>query len=328
MKEIMNSNLKYHSIEKFTTETGVVCNDLELSYEVFGQELHTAPIVLVNHALTGNSDVASAHSGWWKGVVSKGNLIDTQKYTILAFNIPGNGYDKKPGNLIENYKDFTARDIAKLYGQALSELQISKLHAVIGGSLGGGVSWELAVLYPNLAEHLVSIASDWKASDWILAHNKVQEQILLNSKKPVHDARMMAMLFYRTAASFKDKFDRSVNENLGIPNVESWLLHHGFQLENRFHLQSYKMVNHILSTLDITRDRGSFEEVVKTIKSKIFQIGIDSDFFFVPQENIETKKRLDALGIQSIYKEISSIHGHDGFLVENEQLKELLKDVF
>jgi homoserine O-acetyltransferase len=88
------------------------------------------------------------------------------------------------------------------------------------------------------------------------------------------------------------------------------------------------MVNHILSTLDITRDRGSFEEVVETIKSKIFQIGIDSDFFFVPQENIETKKKLDALGIRSIYKEISSIHGHDGFLVENEQLKELLKDVF
>jgi homoserine O-acetyltransferase len=80
--------------------------------------------------------------------------------------------------------------------------------------------------------------------------------------------------------------------------------------------------------LDITRDRGSFEEVAKTIKAKIFQIGIDSDFFFVPQENIETKHRLDALGIENVYKEISSIHGHDGFLVENEQLKDLLKSIF
>jgi homoserine O-acetyltransferase len=172
------------------------------------------------------------------------------------------------------------------------------------------------------------VASDWKASDWILAHNKVQEQILLNSKKPVHDARMMAMLFYRTAASFKDKFNRTVNENLGIPNVESWLLHHGFQLENRFHLQSYKMVNHLLSTLDILRDRGSFHEIAPLIKAKIIQIGINSDFFFVPQENIETKKKLDELGIDSVYREISSIHGHDGFLVEDIQLKELLKDVF
>lgn len=324
----MNSSLKYHSIVDFTTETGVVYDELELSYEVFGQKLHSAPIVLVNHALTGNSDVASPHSGWWKGIISEGNLIDTNKYTIISFNIPGNGFDKKPDNLIENYKDFTARDVAQLFGLALLQLKVEKLHALIGGSLGGGISWEMSVLFPSLADNLIVVASDWKASDWILAHNKVQEQILLNSKKPVHDARMMAMMYYRTAGSFKEKFNRTVNENLGIPNVESWLLHHGFQLENRFHLQSYKMVNHLLSTLDIVRDRGSFREVAPLIKAKIIQIGIDSDFFFVPQENIETKNILDELGIDSIYKEITSLHGHDGFLVEDAQLKNLLKDVF
>jgi len=305
-----------------------VYDELELSYEVFGQKLHSAPIVLVNHALTGNSDVASPHSGWWKGIISEGNLIDTNKYTIISFNIPGNGFDKKPDNLIENYKDFTARDVAQLFGLALLQLKVEKLHALIGGSLGGGISWEMSVLFPSLADNLIVVASDWKASDWILAHNKVQEQILLNSKKPVHDARMMAMMYYRTAGSFKEKFNRTVNENLGIPNVESWLLHHGFQLENRFHLQSYKMVNHLLSTLDIVRDRGSFREVAPLIKAKIIQIGIDSDFFFVPQENIETKNILDELGIDSIYKEITSLHGHDGFLVEDAQLKNLLKDVF
>jgi len=230
--------------------------------------------------------------------------------------------------LIENYKDFTARDVAQLFGLALLQLKVEKLHALIGGSLGGGISWEMSVLFPSLADNLIVVASDWKASDWILAHNKVQEQILLNSKKPVHDARMMAMMYYRTAGSFKEKFNRTVNENLGIPNVESWLLHHGFQLENRFHLQSYKMVNHLLSTLDIVRDRGSFREVAPLIKAKIIQIGIDSDFFFVPQENIETKNILDELGIDSIYKEITSLHGHDGFLVEDAQLKNLLKDVF
>jgi len=324
----LNSSLKYHSIVDFTTETGVVYDELELSYEVFGQKLHSAPIVLVNHALTGNSDVASPHSGWWKGIISEGNLIDTNKYTIISFNIPGNGFDKKPDNLIENYKDFTARDVAQLFGLALLQLKVEKLHALIGGSLGGGISWEMSVLFPSLADNLIVVASDWKASDWILAHNKVQEQILLNSKKPVHDARMMAMMYYRTAGSFKEKFNRTVNENLGIPNVESWLLHHGFQLENRFHLQSYKMVNHLLSTLDIVRDRGSFREVAPLIKAKIIQIGIDSDFFFVPQENIETKNILDELGIDSIYKEITSLHGHDGFLVEDAQLKNLLKDVF
>ncbi len=324
----MNKSLQHKTLKDYTTLVGVYYANLELSYEVFGQPLHSAPVILVNHALTGNSDVAGEHTGWWKGIVSKGNLVDTDKYTIVSINIPGNGYDQKPENLIDDVKSFTARDVAQLFGLLLQELQITKLHAILAGSLGGGIAWEMAVLFPNLADYIIPIASDWKATDWILAHNKAQEQILMNSKKPVHDARMMAMLFYRTAASFKEKFDRTQNDALGIANVESWLLHHGHKLEQRFELKAYKMVNHLLSTLDITEGRGTFKEVAQSIKSKIIQIGIDSDFFFVPEENRETHQILQELGIYTVYKEIKSIHGHDGFLVEDEQLKELLKDVF
>ncbi|MEN8764911.1 MAG: alpha/beta fold hydrolase [Wenyingzhuangia sp.] len=324
----MNKSIQHRTLKDYTTLLGVYYASLELSYEVFGQPLHTAPIVLVNHALTGNSDVAGEHTGWWKGIVSKGNLVNTDTYTIISINIPGNGYDNKPENLIEDYKSFTARDVAHLFGILLEDLGVTKLHAILAGSLGGGIAWEMAVLFPDLADYIIPIASDWKASDWILAHNKVQEQILTNSKKPVHDARMMAMLFYRTAASFKEKFSRTQNEALGISNVESWLLHHGYKLEQRFELKAYQMVNHLLSTLDITSERGTFEEVAKQIKAKIIQVGIDSDFFFVPEENRETQKVLEQAGIDSVYKEINSIHGHDGFLVEDEQLKDLLKDVF
>lgn len=324
----MNRALKYHTVESYTTQAGVLYEDLELSYQLFGCPLHSAPVVMINHALTGNSDVASEHSGWWKDIVAPGKLIDTDKVTVIAFNIPGNGFDQKPENLIEDYKDFNVRDVAVLFGGALKALGVKKLEALIGGSLGGGISWEMTVLYPDLVHHLIVVASDWKASDWILAHNKVQEQILINSNKPVHDARMMAMMFYRTAASFKEKFNRTVNENLGIPNVESWLLHHGYKLENRFHLEAYKMVNHLLSTLDITKERGSFDEVAKQIKAKVTQIGIDSDFFFVPEENQETHKLLQKAGVNSEYKEIQSIHGHDGFLVEYEQLNKLLENDF
>ncbi|MGY5351673.1 alpha/beta fold hydrolase [Wenyingzhuangia sp. IMCC45533] len=324
----MNKSLQHKTLKDYTTLVGVHYASLELSYEVFGQPLHTAPIILVNHALTGNSDVAGAHTGWWKGIVSKGNLVDTDKYTIISINIPGNGYDQKPENLIEDVKSFTVRDVAQLFGLLLESLEVKKLHAILAGSLGGGIAWEMAILFPNLADYIIPIASDWKATDWILAHNKAQEQILMNSKKPVHDARMMAMLFYRTAASFKEKFNRTQNDALGIANVESWLLHHGYKLEQRFELKAYKMVNHLLSTLDITEGRGSFEEVASTIKAKIIQIGIDSDFFFVPEENRETHEVLKQLGLPSVYNEIKSIHGHDGFLVEDDQLKELLKEVF
>lgn len=323
----MKKELKYISLHNYTTESGYFYPEFELSYQLFGQKLHTAPIVLVNHALTGNSNVAGKF-GWWNSLIGLDKLIDTNKFTIIAFNIPGNGYDEKASNFIENYQDFTARDIAKLFGLGLENLKINRLFAVIGGSLGGGIAWEMAILFTDLIQNLIPVASDWKASDWILAHNKTQQQILANSSKPVHDARMMAMLFYRTADSFKEKFNRTKNEEQGNFNTESWLLYHGQKLENRFTLQTYKMMNHLLSSVDITRNRGAFNEVVSQIKANVFQVGVDSDFFFVPKENIETKKLLIKAGVNNSYEEIKSIHGHDAFLIEFEQLTNILKPVF
>ena len=70
-----------------------------MSYQYFGKKLGTAPVVLVNHALTGNSNVAG-ENGWWKDIVGKDKAINTEVYTVLSFNIPGNGFD---GFLIDNY---------------------------------------------------------------------------------------------------------------------------------------------------------------------------------------------------------------------------------
>ncbi len=319
--------LHHINLENFTTESGYFYSEFALSYQLFGQPLGEAPSVLVNHALTGNSDVAG-DEGWWNSLIGLGRLIDTSKYTVIGFNIPGNGYDEVDANRIDNYEDFTARDIALLFGIGLEKIGVQKLYAAIGGSLGGGIAWEMAVLFPDLIEHLIPVASDWKASDWILAHNKTQQQILSNSSKPVHDARMMAMLFYRTADSFKEKFNRTRNEEHGNFNTESWLLYHGQKLENRFSLPTYKMMNHLLSSVDITRNRGTFNQVASQIKAKVFQVGVDSDFFFVPKENKETQKLLNEAGVENSYQEIKSIHGHDAFLIEFEQLEKILSPVF
>ena len=187
---------------------GQVSQDIELSYQLFGQALHSAPIVLVNHALTGNSNV-TGDGGWWSALIGEGKCIDTNKYTILSFNIPGNGHDKF---VIDNYKDFVAGDMARIFLLGLEQLDIKRLYAIIGGSLGGGIAWEMAALNPRITEHLIPVASDWKSTDWLIANCQIQEQFLVNSKQPVHDARMHAMLCYRTPESFKERFKRSTNE--------------------------------------------------------------------------------------------------------------------
>jgi len=316
------SQLKNITIPNFIPTKGDEPIDIKLSYHLFGKELHSAPVVVINHALTGNSEVAG-ENGWWNDVVGDTKVIDTNKYTILSFNIPGNGYD---GFVIENYKDFVARDIAKLFLLGIKQLKVNEVFALIGGSLGGGIAWEMAVINPKITKHLITVATDWKSTDWLIANCQIQEQFLSNSSNPVHDARMHAMLCYRTPESFKERFQRSKNEELEIFNVESWLLHHGKKLQERFQLSAYKLMNQLLKTIDVTEGRSEF--VLDSIKANIHIVGVDSDLFFTAEENKETHKQLALTNPNVTYNEINSVHGHDAFLIEYQQLEKIIEPIF
>ena len=319
------STLSKGKLSSYTTNRGVQYKQLNTSYQVFGKKLHIGPVVVVIHALTGNSDLTSNKKGWWKEIVGKGKLIDTEKFSVISFNIPGNGYD---GQLIDNYKDFTAKDIAQIFYRTLTELNIDNVFAITGGSLGGGIAWEMACLYPSFAKYIIPIASHWKSSDWIIGHNSVQKSILLNSKQPLADARKMAMLFYRTPLSFSKKFNRTKVSNSSLFNVESWLNHHGEKLNQRFHIKAYLMMNHLLSTIDAVPEGATTESTFSKIESTIIQIGINSDLFFVPEENRATQKMLNKLKVPNKYYEIKSTHGHDAFLIEHEQITQFLQNTF
>lgn len=322
----MGKRIAQITITDFFTESGAYYPSLKLNYQFFGTDSVDAPIVLVNHALTGNSEV-TGEEGWWKTLVGPEKCIDTNHFRVLSFDIPGNGFIKEAG-LIENYKDFVARDIAKIFIRGLEHLKIKKLFAAIGGSLGGGIAWEIAALETNLIKHLIPIASDWKSSDWLIANCFLQERILENSNQPIEDARIHAMLCYRTPFSLKAKFQRTRNKEKDIFNTESWLIHHGEKLQERFQLSAYKLMNQLLKTIDITRAREPLEEVVVNIKSKIHMISINTDVFFTAEENRETYKRLKQIKSDIYYDEIDSIHGHDAFLIEYEQLSLLLRNIF
>jgi homoserine O-acetyltransferase len=312
------------NIQDFTTENGALYPYLPLSLGLFGLPLHSAPIVLVNHALTGNAQV-TGENGWWNDLIGEGKTIDTQLYTVLAFNVPGNGNDSFS---IENHQDFTTRDIARIFIKGLEALEIQELYAIIGGSVGGGIAWEMLALAPQITQNLIPIATDWKATDWMIANCFLQEQILKNSSRPIEDARIHAMLCYRSPESFKEKFQRTSNESLAVFNIESWLAHHGKKLQQRYQLSSYKLMNQLLKTIDITRNRDDFESIMSKTTAAIHIIGINSDLFFTAKENKETYQELKKFKDNVYYSEIDSVHGHDAFLIEYKQLDHLLADIF
>lgn len=311
-------------IHNFTTASGSYYNEIELHYQHFGRDYNDAPVILINHSLTGDANVAGS-SGWWNEIVGPNLTIDTNKYAILGFNIPGNGVKNY---LLENYQDFHAGDIAEIFYQGLKFLGVQQLFALIGGSIGGGIAWEMAALYPSITRNLIPVAADWKASDWIIANTFLQRRLLENSNDPLRDARIHAMLTYRTPASFTERFNRTKNFEKNIYNVESWLIHHGDKLFKRFLLQAYKTMNHLLASVDVSRNGKSFESVIQSIESDIHLVAINSDIFFTSEEDKKTFKIGKNFKKKIYYYEINSIHGHDAFLIENKAISKIFGKIF
>lgn len=320
----MEEELNHILLEDFETLTGSKIKKLQISYQVFGKKLGSAPVIVVNHALTGNS-LVSGINGWWSDIIGFEKPIDTTKYSVLCFNIPGNGFNE---NNFDFNLDLNLGDIALMFIKAIDKLKIGKLHAIIGGSIGGCLTWEMIALKNDLASIIIPVAADWKATDWLIANTFLQDRILKNSRDPVSDARIHAMTFYRTPKSLNTRFNRTKNLDKNMYNVESWLSHHGEKLRQRFSLESYLFMNKLLSSTDITRDGESFINKISKIKSSIHVISVDSDVFFLTDEDHETVSIAKKNNIDIKNHIIKSIHGHDAFLIETKQISDIFTKIF
>lgn len=312
----MESSLHYITLKNYRSVSGKIL-DIILSYQIFGLPLHSAPVVMVNHALTGNSNVAG-ENGWWNSLIGAQKSIDTDEFTVICFNIPGNGFD---GNLAKNENDFKTKDIAQIFLAGIAHLKISKLHTLIGGSLGGAIGWEMLAIKPNLAENFIPIACDYRTSDWLHAQCLVQQFLLSHREKPLEKARVHAMLCYRTPESLNQRFKNEFHPEKEILKSHDWLNFHGERLSTRFSLSAYRLMNRLLMTIST-----DFQQL-KQISANIHFIAVNTDLFFPAFEMKKCYENLSETKTNTFYHEIKSIHGHDAFLMEYEQLDQILNKV-
>ncbi|KQC31971.1 hypothetical protein AAU57_00520 [Nonlabens sp. YIK11] len=316
----MSKKLQYISIPDLKLRSGKV-QDISVSYQVFGRELHTAPIILVNHALTGNSGIHL----WWEPLVGAGKTLDTDRFTLLAFDIPGNGYDGDVDRLIYNYQEWCLADVGLAFAKAIQSLNIHTIDIGIGGSIGGALLWEMIAIEPKLFRTIIPIAADWKATDWLVACCHVQDSILNTSSAPLEVARQHAMTFYRSPQGLTSKFHRK--KVAGSFAVNNWLDYHGKALDQRFSLPAYRLLNHLLASTDAAaRYDNSIEEMIGRSTTSIELIAVDSDGFFVAQEDRDTFALLKE-SHEIRYHEIQSLHGHDAFLMEHDQVKSIVSEI-
>uniref|UniRef100_M4BTL9 AB hydrolase-1 domain-containing protein n=1 Tax=Hyaloperonospora arabidopsidis (strain Emoy2) TaxID=559515 RepID=M4BTL9_HYAAE len=323
----------------------------EIAYTTYGK-LNEARdnVIVLCHALTGHSLV---HQYWDAMVTSEW----TSKYFLVCCNILGSCHGSTGPtsmNPLTNrpygptFPSVTIRDAVALQRLLLEEkLQVRQVQAVIGGSLGGMQTLEWMFQGQDLVKTFVAIACGAQHSAWQIAMSDLQRRAIyldpkfckgyyLPQARPDRGlalARQIAMVSYRSYAAYTEKFGRvkveasqSEEEERGLEKygrfeVQSYLHYQGEKFLSRFDVNSYLTLLDMMDTHDVGRKRGGVEKALGSVSQPALVIGIDSDVLYPLCEQKELARALP----NAQFTTLSSLHGHDGFLLGQKAISEHIK---
>ncbi|MEX0603010.1 MAG: homoserine O-acetyltransferase, partial [Bacteroidota bacterium] len=210
---------------------------------------------------------------------------------------------------------------------------------VSGSSLGGMQVLEWGILFSDFCHSIIPISTSAAQTAWCIGLNAAARAAIMNdpdwenghySAQPARGlalARMIGMISYRSPAEFSRRFGRTRGDESGNPydpdnffEIERYLFHHGQKLVDRFDANTYLLLSRTMDLHDVTAGRGALEEVLGSITARTLCIGVSSDHRYPPADQHEIVRWLR----HGEYREISSLHGHDAFLIEFEQLNFLI----
>ena len=329
----------YKSDQPFTLESGNTLQGYHLAYTTYGS-LNAAKdnVVWIFHALTANSEPAE----WWPGLVGEGKLFDPEKYFIICVNMPGSCYgsigpleiNKETGKpFYHDFPFFTPRDMIRSYQPLKDFLGIDKIKIGIGGSMGGQQLLEWAIEEPGLFEYIFPVATNAIHSAWGVAFNASQRMCIDADEtwkqrnknagmEGMKAARSIALISYRHYETYHASQSGHENERIENFKSESYQKYQGEKLAKRFNAFSYYVLSKGMDSHNVGRGRGSVEIALHEIKAKTLAIGIETDILFPVAE----QKFIAANIPNGKFVAINSLYGHDGFLLEAEQIQHIISN--
>lgn len=321
----MNALKYFNSKQDFTLENGSTISNLCIAYQTFGTlNVSRNNVVWVFHSISGNTDVMD----WWHGLFGGNAVYNPSDHLIICANSIGSPYgSSRPEDL--SFPAFSIRDIAATQQLLADHLGIQHIHTAIGASFGGDIALEFAYSFPGEIEQLVLIASCSRESAWGIAIHESQRLALESDpsfgsleggRNGMRAARSMAMLTYRTSDVLIEQ-QTDVDEKTDGFDAASYIRYQGEKFVNRFNALCYYYLTKCLDSHHIGRGRGGEARALSQIQVPTLVIGIDSDQL-IP---VRFQKFMAEHLPLAHYAEISSVYGHDGFLVEADAISAEIK---
>lgn len=345
--------------EHLLLDCGRTLAGVTLHYAVYGRlNAVRDNAVLVCHALSGSAQVGA----WWPEVFAPGALLDLDHDCVICVNLLGSCYgstgpgsvDPETGTIYgPDFPLVSIGDNVRAQARLLDSLGIRRLRLVLGGSIGGMQALDWAILNPERVERAVIIAVA-PVSAMGLALNHLQRHAIQQDpeweggrylpqkppRKGLALARQIAMLSYKSAGLFDERFGRNPNRNGEDPwglddlgggltggrfDIAGYLDNQGQRFIDRFDANAYLAILRTMDTWDPVHGYASASEAFGRIRATLVFVGISSDWLFPPEAVRSFAASIAGAGVKADYREMASTHGHDAFLAEQVELVRLLQ---
>ncbi|WP_341226841.1 homoserine O-acetyltransferase [uncultured Arcticibacterium sp.] len=334
----MLKNHTFHHYAPIHLEDGEFLPELELGYTTYGElNEDKSNVVWVCHAFTGNANP----SDWWAGLIGENRLFNPKEHFVICVNVPGSHYGSSNPLSVNpdtgkpfffSFPMLTIRDVIQCFELLRADLGIEKIHTLMGGSLGGQQAVEWAVSNPDLFENLILFSTNAIHSPWGIAFNESQRMAIASDptwqephenagKEGMKVARSIALLSYRNYETYNRTQSRDEGQ-INFFRASTYQSYQGEKIKKRFNAYSYWVLSRMFDSHDVSRGRGSIADALSKIKAKTLVIGISSDMLFP----IAEQEVLGDLIPGATFARINSTYGHDGFLIEFEQMTNVIKN--
>ncbi len=348
-----------HFDTELRLESGRILGPITIAYETYGElNADRTNAILVAHAWTGSAHLAGRHDkddkkpGWWDDIVGPGRLLDTNRYFVICSNIIGSCYgstgptsiNPKTGRRYNlTFPVITVRDMVRAQLLLIDFLGISKLLAVMGGSMGGMQALEWSTCYPDRIASAIVLATSGRPSPMAIAMNAVARWAIFNDpswkkgeyrKNPKDGlalARGIGHITFLSDLSMLEKFGRRFSARdgqfdfFGQFEVERYLSYNGYNFVDRFDANSFLYLAKALDLYDVSWGCESLQEAFAPVRSPVQFFAFTSDWLYPPYQTEEMVRVLEELGKPVEYHLIESNYGHDAFLLEHEAFAPYVK---
>ena len=344
-------------------ECGAGLGPITLAYETWGElSPQKDNVILVLHAFSGDSHVAShaggdskaQEAGWWEFMIGPGKGIDTRKYFVLCSNIIGGCMGSTGPSSVNpatgqpygmDFPVVTIKDMVRAQKMLLDHLGISRVLAVVGGSMGGMQALQWCASYPEAVASAVLLATTARHSALAIAFNEIARQAIMTDPKwrqgRYYDgegpelglavARMIGHVTYLSDEAMRRKFGRRLQGRCSFSydfnanfQVESYLHYQGEKFVRRFDANSLLYITKAADYFDFTAvDSGTLTRMADA-GVRILVTSFSSDWLYPTYQSKELVRLLKKNSINVSFCEIQADSGHDGFLIPSKRLTGLI----